>query len=187
MVDPISATAMATVSLGSTAAGGITGAIGSLFGGSAQSNMYKYQAGIAAMNAQIAQQNANYDLAVGEVQAQQSGMKTRAVIGATRAQQGASGLDVNTGTAVQVRASEAELGAEDMALIRSNAAKRAYGDEVTAVQDTAQSELDTYAARNSQTAGVIGAFSSVLGAGGSISSKWVDFASKSIPGFSLGG
>lgn len=171
---------LALASLVSTGAGGITNAIGSLFGGSAQSNMYQYQAGIAAMNAQIAKQNASYDLAVGEVQAQQSGMKTRAVLGATRAAQGASGLDLNTGTAVQVRASEAELGAEDMALIRSNAAKRAYGDEVEAVQDTAQSQLDTYAASNARTAGMIGAFSSVLGAGGSVASKWSQFSTAGV-------
>lgn len=167
------ATAVAGVGLASTALGGVTGAIGSIFGGQSQSAMYQYQAQIAAMNAAIARQTAAYDTAVGEVQAQQSGMKTRAQIGQTRAQQGASGLDVNSGTNVNVRASEAELGAEDQALIRNNAARAAYGAEVTAVQDTAQSQLDTMAASTSQTAGMLGAFTSVLGSGASFSSSYL--------------
>ena len=167
--------AVAGASLGATALGGITGAVGSIFGGQSQSAMYSYQAGIAAMNAKIAQQNAAYETAVGETRAQESGMKTRAVIGATRAQQGASGLDVNSGTNVSVRASEAELGSFDQALIRSDAARKAYGQEVVAAQETAQSQLDTMAASNSQTAGMLGAFTSILGAGSSFGSKFMQF------------
>jgi multidrug resistance efflux pump len=166
------ATAVAGAGLGATALGGVVGAVGSIFGGSAQSSAYNYQAQIAAMNAQIAKQNANYDLAVGEVQAQQQGMKTRAQIGATRAQQGASGLDVNSGTNVNVRSSEAEIGAEDQALIRNKAAYTAYGQEVTAAQDTAQAQLDQMSASNAQTAGMLGAATSILGAGGSFASQW---------------
>lgn len=170
MADPVSLTA---ITLGATAVGSITQAAGSIFGGLAGSAAYKYQAAIAQMNAKIAQQNAQYETAVGEVQAQQQGMKTRAEIGQTRATQGASGLDLNSGTAVSVRASEAELGAEDQAMIRSNAARRAYGQEVIAAQETAQGQLDTMAASTSQTAGEIGAFSSILGGVGSFSDKWL--------------
>lgn len=164
---------IAAIGMGASALGGITGAVGSIFGGNANAAAYEYQAGIAQMNAKIAQQNAAYDLMVGETQAQESGMKTRAQVGKTRAVQGASGLDVNTGTNVRVRASEEELGAFDQAIIRSDASKRAYGDEVIAAQETAQSQLDTMAASASRTAGYIGAVSSILGAGSSVSSKWM--------------
>jgi hypothetical protein len=167
--------AVAGASLGATALGGITGAVGSIFGGQAQSSMYNYQAGIAAMNAQIAKQNAAYETAVGETRAQESGMKTRAQIGATRAQQGASGLDVNTGTNVSVRASEAELGSFEQGVIRSDAARKAYGQEVVAAQETAQSQLDQMAASNAKTAGLIGGFTSILGAGSSFGSKFLQF------------
>lgn len=180
MADPVT---MATIGIASTAAGGGVSAFGSIMGGNANAAMYQYQAGIAQMNKKIADQNAAYETALGETQAQQSGMKTRAVIGATRAQQGASGLDVNTGSNVSVRASEAELGAEDQAMIRSNAAFRAYGDEVQAANFTAQSQVDTMAASYSQTAGEIGAFSSILGAGGSVSSKWMQASQLGIAGF----
>jgi len=174
------ATAVAGASLGATALGGITSAVGSIFGGQSSAAMYNYQAGIAAMNAQIAKQTAAYDTAVGEVQAQQQGMKTRAQIGQTRAQQGASGLDVNSGSNVQVRASEAEIGAEDQALIRSNAAFNAYSAEVQAANDTAQGQVDTMAASNSQTAGLIGGFTSILGAAGSFGSKFTKFQGEGV-------
>lgn len=178
MADPVTA-----IGLGSTALGGITGAIGSIFGGDAQAAMYRYQAGIAQMNAQIARQNASYEMALGETQAQMEGMKTRAQISQTRASQGAGGLDVNTGTNASVRQSELELGQFDQSMIRSNAARRAYGDEVEAVQDTAQSQLDMYAAKTSQTSGFLGAFTSILGAGGSFSSKWIEAKQAGVPGF----
>jgi hypothetical protein len=159
--------------LAMSAAGAASGAAGSIFGGMAQSGMANYQSQIATINAQIAKQNAAYDVAVGETQAQQQGMKIRAQIGATRAQQGASGLDVNSGTNVSVRASEAEIGSYDQSLIRSNASKAAYGDEVISMQDTAQSQLDQMAASNYSTAGYIGAATSILGGAGSFGSKYL--------------
>jgi hypothetical protein len=163
---------MAGPALALTALGGITSAVGSIFGGQANAAMYNYQAGIAQMNAQIAKQNAAYEGALGEVQAQQQGMKTRSVISQTRANQGAGGLDVNTGTNAAVRTSELTLGQYDQAVIRSNAARRAYGFEVEASQDVAQAGAYRSAASTSQTAGLLGAFTSILGAGGSFASKW---------------
>src|SRR5262252_10255297 len=167
MADPITA-----IGLGSSIAGGITGAIGSVTQGNANAAMYNYQANLALVNAQIAKQNAAYELALGETQAQMSGMKTRAVISQTRATQGAGGLDVNSGTNVKVRESELQVGQFDEAMIRNNASRRAYGQEIQAFEDTAQSQLDQYAASNAKTAGEIGAASSILGGVGSFASKW---------------
>jgi hypothetical protein len=172
MVDPISIGAMATMSLGATAAGGITGAVGGLMKGSSESAMYGYQAGVAQLNAKIARQNAAYEVALGEQQAQTQGMKTRATISQTRANQGAGGLDVNSGSNVQVQSSEAELGSYDQALIRNNAARRAYGFEVKATEAEAQANLDTMAASTSRTAGYLDAFTSVLGSAASFGTKF---------------
>src|SRR6266852_6470344 len=114
MIDPISIglTATAISSIGSAVAAG-----GSIFGGIAAYNQGKYQAGVAEMNAQIAEQNANYERQIGEVQAQQSGMKTRAIVGSTIATQGASGLAVGSGSGERVVESEYNLGSEDQAVI----------------------------------------------------------------------
>jgi hypothetical protein len=176
---------MAAVALGATVASSIMGAIGGMASGEAQSKAFQYQAGVAQVNAQIAKQNAAYELALGEQQAQAEGMKGRAKIGMTRAAQGAGGLDVNSGSNVDVRASEAELGAYDQAIIRNNAARRAYGQEVLATQAQAQAGLDTFAAKTSREAGNLDAFTSLLGGAGSFASKWTQFKSAGVDPGSL--
>lgn len=182
MADPVT---LATIGIGSTAAGGITGAIGSLFSGSAQSAMYNYQAGVAQVNAQVAQQNANYATASGEVEAQQAGMRGRAVVGETKVGAGAGNIDISSGSMKNVVASETEVTQQNEGVIRANAAKRAYGFEVGAAEDTAQAGAYKIAAETSQTAGEIGAVSSILGAVGSVSSKWLQ-AGQVFPGSNPG-
>jgi hypothetical protein len=177
MADPATL-AMSSMSL---AAGGAVGkAFGSWFGGQAESNMYQYQAGVAKVNQQIAEQNAKYAVAAGEEKAQESGLKTRAEIGQTRAIQGASGLDVNRGSAVEVRASEADIGAENTAIIRSNAAREAYDYKVQGFQAGAQSTIYGMVAKNVVTAGNMGAVSSILGGASSVSDKWLQASQSGI-------
>lgn len=183
MADPVSLTA---ISLGASAAGAGVSAFGSLMSGNAQSSAYTYQASLARMNEQIAKQNASYETASGEVQAQESGMKTRFQEGQTKVAQGASNLDVNSGTSSLVRTSEQEIGYQDQAIIRSNAARRAYGYNVEASQDEAQAQVDTMAAKNSKSAGVIGALSSVLGGAASVSSKWSSASTSGVFGNNAG-
>jgi len=166
--------------LASTLLSGAVSAGGAAYSASAKSGAYSYQAGIAEMNAQIARQNAAYETALGEQKAQESGLKTRAQISQTRATQGASGLDVNSGSAAEVRKSEFVLGDYDQSVIRNNAARRAYGFEVESVSATAQASLDRYSASNSLTEGYIGAASSILGAGGSFASKWYGMRSVGV-------
>jgi hypothetical protein len=84
----------APVALGMAAAGSIVSAYGNYEAGQAGAAQANYRSGVALMNQQIAQQNANYALYAGEVQAQQQGMKVRSQIAETRAEQGAGGLDV---------------------------------------------------------------------------------------------
>jgi hypothetical protein len=102
-----------------------------------------YQAQVAKNNAAIASQDARFDIQAGETAAVNKGMKTRAAVGQEKAAQGAAGIDVNTGSAADVRAGEAAVGMLDASTIRSNAAKAAYAKEVEATSDTAQSQLLT--------------------------------------------
>lgn len=157
--------------------GGAFGAYGASKTADAQSQAYQYQAGIAQMNAQIGKQNADYERHVGEVQAQQEGMKTAQVIGDTKAKQAGSGIDVNSGTSAAVRDTQHEIGQYDQATIRSNAARRAYGYEVEAASATASGNLASFSASNARTAGNIGIASSLISAGGSVASKWMQYGS----------
>jgi hypothetical protein len=164
---------VAAVGLGAAALGGVVSAFGNYQQGQASAAEATYQAGVAQMNQQIAQQNANYALYAGEVQAQQQGIKTAQQIATTKAEQGAGGLDVSSGSNALVRQSEYNVGQEDIALIRSDAAKRAYGYQVEGVQYGAQASLDKYAASESKIAGTTAAIGSILGGASSVSSKWL--------------
>lgn len=153
-----------------------------------QASIYKYQSGVAMVNKQIAEQNADYARSVGETQAQTEGMKTRASLGTVRAAQGASGLAIGEGSSADVTSSVGAIGDLNSAIIRSNAAKQAYGFEVEAVQNEAQSkvfdlsaEKAKLAAQGSRTgaeyakrAGTLGVTSAVIGGVGSVASKWLD-------------
>lgn len=161
------------IALASTLLSGAASAAGAAYSGAASSAAYQYQAGVAQMNSQIAKQNAAYETALGEQQAQMSGMKSRSLISQTRAMQGAGGLDVQSGSNAQVRDSAAQLAQYDQAVIRNNAARRAYGAEVEATQFDAQAALDRMSASTSLTAGYLGAASSILGAGSSFATKWM--------------
>lgn len=188
--------------------GQMLGTIGKAFQFDVESQSYKwksgveeYQAAVARNNKVIAEQNANYERDVGEVQAQQVGMKARSDYGQMVAAQGASGIDVNSGSAVGVRAGMIDVGFHDQQVTRANAAHIAYGYEVQATQFEAEAaihsttaEMDRIQADNattaanitrsalplqedainlSKTAGTIGVLSSLTGAAGSVANKWM--------------
>lgn len=159
---------------------GATGiqALGSIFTGNAEAASEKYAAGIAGNNALIAQQNANYATEAGDIQATNENLKTGQVVGAQRAGQGASGLDVNSGSNVDVQASTRSLGALDALTIRNQAARQAYGYETQSQSFKAQSALDLATAKNAKTAGYVGATTSLLSGASSYAQKFGDpFAS----------
>ncbi len=161
--------------MGASAAGGVVGAIGNLFQGKAQSNMYQYQAGVARVNATIAKQDSDYAREAGGVEAQQSGMRTRAEVGSTRAGMAAGNVDINTGSGARVVKSEIEIGQQNQATIQANAAKRAYGFDVKAAGDTATAGAMDVAATTSREAGDINAISTIIGTAGNVSSKWLQY------------
>jgi hypothetical protein len=160
-------------SMGATFLGGVTGAIASFVGGEAQKQMYDYQAGVASLNAQISRQNATYATQVGEIQATQAGLQGAQRMGKIRASQGASGLDVNSGSSKQVQDSQAEITKFDAAAIRSNAARTAFNYENAAVGFSSQAQMDTIAGKNARMSGLISAGSSLIGASASVANQWL--------------
>lgn len=176
---------LATIgTIASVASAGI-GAFGAIRQGQAASEAASYQSTIAANNAKIAQQNASFQGAEGDANAAAKELQTRGKVGAITAAQGANGLDVNSGSAVAVRQSAAELGQLDAMTIRSNAARAAYGYQTSAASDTAQSALDKSTAANSKTAGYISGAGTLLSAGGNAALNYANFQGNQ--GFNTGG
>lgn len=131
-----------------------------------------YQAQVARNNAQIAAENVNMTEASGAARETIQGMKTRAAVGETKAAQGSSGVDVNSGSGVDVRAAEAKLGALDALTIRSNTAREAYGYQVKATSETAQAGLLAMQGSQARTAGGIDALGTFLNGAASVGGKF---------------
>jgi hypothetical protein len=154
------------------------GAAGAIQSGKAQSGAANYNAEIAQQNQQQALQNANLVSASGEQQAAVQEQKTRSEAGAIKAAQAASGVDVNSGSAVDVQSSAAETGQLNALTVRANAAREAYGYQTQSTSFEDQAQLDTAQAANATTAGDIGATGTFLGGVGSAAGNYAKFLQK---------
>jgi hypothetical protein len=153
----------AAVGAAAAVIGGGVGAYGAIESSQASSEAANYQAQVSANNAKIASQNAEYATAAGEAQVTQSQLKTADVVGAIKTNEAASGLDVNSGSNVDVQSSAKELGELDALTIRNAAARQAYGYQTQSMSDVASGQLQQAQASQDITAGMFGAGSSILG------------------------
>lgn len=161
------------VGLGATGGGGLLQAFGSISSGISNQKMYDYQSSIATLNQHIDEQNAEFARQTGEQDSAQYGFKAGQRMGKITTAQASSGFDVRSGSNAQVRSSQQHLDQLDIDVIRSNAAKTAYGYELQGAAAGAQASLYKMAGDNAMSAGIIGAGSSLLGTAGSVSSEWL--------------
>lgn len=168
-----SPTNVAGAGMGASVAGTILSAFGANQTGKATAAQYQYQAGVAKAKQAIDLQNRDYALATGDVQAENYGLHARNVMGKIRAGQGASGIDVGGASAVAVRQGQQMTTDRDLAQIRNNAARVAYGHEVEAAFDEAQSGAYLSASANVKKATGLNVAASLLSGAGSVSSKWL--------------
>lgn len=160
------ASTAASIGTYASLASSVIGGIGAIQQGRASSASAKYNSAIASNNATIATQNAQFAGEAGEAQAAMSEKKTRAEVGSIQNNQAASGINVNSGSAVDVRSSAAENGELDAITIRSNAARQAYGYQAQSTSENAQATLDKSQAGYDSTAGDISGATTFLGGAG---------------------
>lgn len=160
--------------------GGLESAAGTRAGGQAALQAGDYSAVVAEQNAQIAQQEATRALAAGAAQTEMESLKGAANLGAIKAGQAASGIDVNKGSAVTVQESARGLNQLKAETTMNNAQNVAYGYNVQASQDESQAMLDVMGGENAKAgadraanAQTINAFGSgLLGAASAVGPKW---------------
>ena len=92
--------------------------------------------------------------------------------GAIKAAQAASNVDVNSGSALDVRSSAAELGELNALTIRSSAARTAYGYETQGIQYGAQQGVEEATAAAAPATGALGASSSLLSGAAGVASQY---------------
>ena len=172
MADPVTAGA-GLVGLGSTIFGALTQATGAKTAGQAQQETDRFLGTQSFYNSAVANQNAALAREHGESEAQKYGMGAAQRQGQIKASQASAGLDVNSGSALQVQKSQQLVSDMDLDQIRSNAAKTAYNFDVESTYDKNQGQLYFMAGSNAAQAGQINATSSIISGAGSVASKWM--------------
>lgn len=171
MADPIS-----MIAIGGSIASGVVGAMGASAKGDAQEAMYNYKAGVAQANKIIAGYNADYAIQAGGVRTQQLGLKGAQQEGQIRAIQGASGLDVNKGSAKIVQDDQRKEIVQAQGTSNSDAQRKAYGYKVEGMNFEAESRLDTSAGQYAQEEASYNVASSLLGGATGVADKWSKFS-----------
>lgn len=125
--------------------------------------MQRYQARVADQNAQFANQQAQDAQERTRLEAQRQYRQ----IGATKGQQiaamAANGIDVNSGSALQVQQDTAMIGAEDVGNIYKAGFNEAKGFEINAANYRSQAAASRQAATNTLIGGAFDMASTALG------------------------
>ena len=151
-----------------------------------------YNAQVAANNAVVANQNADYSIAAGEAKAADVSMKGAENVAKIKNAIATSGVDVNKGSAADVAASAREVNQLSTERTLSDAELTAYGYRTQATNFQAEQGLENlkaagalqgagYAATGAELAGDAGLLSGISG----VASKWT--TGSGAPNFGSGG
>jgi hypothetical protein len=149
------------MSLALTAVGTGISAIGAEKQASAEASAANY-------NAQVARNAATFATQQGQVQAEAEQRKTAGLIGRERAIAGASGVDVNSGSPLDIQADTYSFGQQNVGTALNNASRQAWGY-------SEQAGLDTFQAGADQQAGNWTAFGDLVGGAASGFGKFSQF------------
>ena len=158
---------LATASLVAGLAGGAVSGAGALYGGFSHAAQASYMA-------EVAKRNADYAMQAGQAEAQAVSLKNASRLGKITTQQAAGNVDVNTGSAVKVRASQREVGQLDTETVLNNAALKAWGYRT-------QAALEENVAQEAPIAGGLEATGDMLSAASSVGTKWAGMQSPNAP------
>lgn len=163
---------MAWVPIALAVVGAAAQAKGQAEAGVAANQASQYNAQVAVNNNIIANQNADYAVKSGIEKASLQSLKGRAISGRIKAAQAANGIDVNSGSALDVQTGEREKNVLDTDTTLSNAQLTAYGYRTNATNFAAQSQLDVAEGENAETAGNTKALGTLLNGASGIAGKW---------------
>ncbi|CAJ0778737.1 hypothetical protein LMG7141_00793 [Ralstonia condita] len=138
----------------------------------AQKAASAYQAQVAQNNATIAGMNANAEIEKGNQQVQAAQEQAAQHQGMIRAVMGASGLDLNSGSALRNQEGMAQIDQMNQATITSNAARAAWNYRNSGANFGAESQLDMMRGNEAATASYLSGFSSMLSGAGTFARQY---------------
>ena len=165
------------------AAVGTIGAVGNLMQGQAASAAGRAQAAANDQNARMADEQARDALRRGAYDELRQRRQTSILQGQQRAVLAASGVEIDSGSALDVQEATGLEGEQDAAIIRYNAEREAWGYGVQATNYRNAASAARAEGKSAMTAGIIGAGTSLLSVGQGYSS-FLKGKTPTVPGFS---
>lgn len=153
-------------------------AYGAMQQSQAQADQQEYQAAVARNNALIAQQNAQEARDRGTREENRQRLRTLQATSSSRASAAARGLDVNTGTPLDIADTIAGVGEIDALTIRSNTDKEVRNYMIQKQGFTNESSLRSANADNISDAGFISTAGTLLSGASSVAGKWYQLNKK---------
>ena len=135
----------------------------------------EYNAKVARNNQELADQAAADAIKRGKVEAQLKQQETAALKGRQLTALAANGVDVGSGSAVDVTSNTDALGKFEELRIRSNAQREALGFQTEGMNYAAKAGLESYSAQSAQAAGKTAVFSSLVGGASKVAGQWYNF------------
>jgi len=168
---------IAIASLASAVIGGALSGVGSLASSHAQANAANYQAEVAKNNAKLAAWKAGQATKVGEQDLYNLGQQRRQRMGAIIAGEAAQGVDVNSGSALEVQQSEDILGQSEAQQLSERTGREVYGYRTQGVSYENEAQLEEYKSQQASEAGIFDVGTSLLGTASSVGGKYLDWQS----------
>lgn len=168
--------ALAAVSIAATVAGGVMQARSQQQAAAAQAQQAHYAAAVARNN-QIASEYAAQE-AEERGRAEETAIRiaARKTSGSQRTALAAAGVDVGSGTALDLTSETAGLAQADILMARHNAEREALGFRNQGAGFGAESQLRTNSGRSALKQGQLAAQGTLLTTAGSVASKWYGMA-----------
>lgn len=141
---PVTTTGLALLAAGNAA----LGYIGNRSAADAAKRQGEFEAQALEYNASIADMQAADALEIGEDQQQLHMLEVRRLIGEQRTTLAGSGVDISSGTALDIQEDSAFLGEIDRQMIASNAAREAWGFKAQAGDIRNRARLTRAGAKN---------------------------------------
>ena len=146
-------------------------AIGTLASAGAQYQSAQYGKAMAEQNAKIAEQQGLASLRQGALEQERIARRARQIQGQQRALYGASGVDISSGSPLEIQASTEYMAAQDKALVRYNAELKKWGFDVESANYKAQAQQYGNMGKSAIVGGLLGAGSTILNGSGVLGSK----------------
>lgn len=166
--------ATSAISIGVAVVGAAMTALSANNSAVAAQNQAKYQSQVAKNNSILAQRAAKRAIDQGNVAAQQKSLETRQLMARQGAVLAGNGIDVNSGSALDIFGDTAAIGNTDKQTILNNA--QAQSSTSLGQSMNFQGDANLYQARGSSINPAYDAFGTALSGIGSVADKWYTYS-----------